>query len=95
MSEPLSVLIQNERDVARAFGISAGLLIGGASQAQGALSSLASGIDLIEQAARDGTDPAAVIAQAARLEREAAQLLARLVAVRVNATPTTEAKEAA
>jgi hypothetical protein len=85
---PLSVIIQAERDAGRTFGIAAGLLIGGASQAQSALSSLASGIGLIEQAARDGTDPATVAAYAARLEREAAALLGRLVAVRVEATAT-------
>ncbi|MDV2986157.1 UNVERIFIED_CONTAM: hypothetical protein Q9R58_17720 [Methylobacteriaceae bacterium AG10] len=88
MSEPLSILLQAERDAGRTFGIAAGLLIGGASQAQSALSSLASGIGLIEQAARDGTDPATVAAYAARLEREAAALLGRLVAVRVEATAT-------
>ena len=92
--EPLSVLIQAERDAARTFGIAAGLLIGGASQAQGALSSLGSGIDLIAQASRDGADPAAVSAQVARLEREAAYLLARLAALRAPLSPT-EAKEAA
>ena len=91
---PLSVLLQAERDTGRTFGMSAGLLIGGASQAQSALSSLASGIGLIEQAARDGTDPATVGAYAARLEREAAALLGRLVAVRVDATAT-DSREAA
>ncbi|BAU91202.1 hypothetical protein MPPM_2597 [Methylorubrum populi] len=91
---PLSVIIQAERDSARTFGLAAGLLIGGASQAEGALRTLASGIGLIEQAARDGTDPATVAAYAARLEREAAALLGRLVAVRVNAT-TADSREAA
>ncbi|MGW9822255.1 hypothetical protein ACUXK4_004850 [Methylorubrum extorquens] len=87
MGEPLSVLIQAERDAARTFGIAAGLLIGGASQAEAGLRSLGSGIDLIAQASRDGADPAAVSAQVARLEREAAYLLARLAALRTNATP--------
>lgn len=91
---PLSVIIQNERDAARAFGHSHGLLIGGASQSEGALRSLGSGVDLIAQAARDGADPATVAAHAARLEREAAHLLARLVAIRVNAA-TSEHRDAA
>lgn len=87
MGEPLSVLIQAERDAARTFGVAAGLLIGGASQAEGGLRSLGSGIDLIAQASRDGADAAAVSAQVARLEREAAYLLARLAALRTNAIP--------
>ncbi|GEL44274.1 hypothetical protein MEX01_48650 [Methylorubrum extorquens] len=87
MAEPLSVLIQAERDAARTFGLAAGLLIGGASQADGGLRSLGSGIDLIAQAARDGADAAAVSANAARLEREVAYLLARLAALRADAIP--------
>ena len=87
---PLSVIIQAERDAARTFGLAAGLLIGGASQAEGALRSLDAGIGLIEQAAREGASAASVTAYATRLEREAATLLARLVAARVNAaTPST------
>ena len=87
---PLSVIIQAERAAARTFGLAAGLLIGGASQAEGALRSLDAGIGLIEQAAREGASAASVTAYATRLEREAATLLARLVAARVNAaTPST------
>ncbi|MCP1550664.1 MULTISPECIES: hypothetical protein [Methylorubrum] len=89
MAEPLSVLIQNERDAARTFGLAAGLLIGGASQADAGIRALGSGIDLIAQASRDGGDPAAVAAQVARLEREAAYLLDRLVAMRAPATAST------
>lgn len=94
MAEPLAILLQAERDAGRAFGHSHGLLIGGASQAEGALRSLGSGVDLIEQAAREGASPATVATYATRLEREAANLLARLVAVRVNAIPA-ESLEAA
>ncbi|GJE79655.1 hypothetical protein CJNNKLLH_0981 [Methylorubrum thiocyanatum] len=57
---PLSVIIQAERDAARTFGLAAGLLIGGASQAEGALRSLDDGIGLIEQAAREGASAASV-----------------------------------
>lgn len=92
--EPLSVIIQAERDAARTFGHSHGLLIGGASMAQGALGQFGSALMLIEQALGEGADPATVAAYATRLEREAAALLGRLVAARINATPT-EAKEAA
>ncbi|MBK3406256.1 hypothetical protein H0176_23705 [Methylorubrum populi] len=91
---PLSVIIQAERDAARTFGLAAGLLIGGASQAEGALRTLDTGIGLIEQAAREGASPASVTAYATRLEREAAHLLARLVAARVNAA-TPEHRDAA
>ncbi|MGA4550616.1 hypothetical protein [Methylorubrum aminovorans] len=91
---PLSVIVQAERDAARAFGHSHGLLIGGASMAQGALSQLGSALNLIEQAASAGADPAIVASYATRLEREAAALLGRLVAARIEATAT-DSREAA
>ena len=85
--EPLCIVVQAAHDTGRTVGLAAGLLIGGASQAESSLRSLGSGIDLIAQASRDGADSAAVSAQVARLEREAAYLLARLAALRTNATP--------
>jgi len=89
--EPLCIVEQAAHDTGRAVGIAAGLLIGGATASQGALSQLGSGLNLIEQAARSGADPATVAAYATRFQHETAALLARLVAIRVNATDSREA----
>lgn len=92
--EPLCVVVQAAHDAGRSVGIAAGILIGAASQAENALSSLRSSIGLLEQAAREGASPATVAAYAARLEREHAALLGQLVKLRVDAA-TSSTREAA
>lgn len=84
--EPLCLVVRAAHDIASAKGLASGLLIGGTTTSQGALSQLGSGLLLIEQAAREGAGPDAITAYVTSLEREAATLLGRLVKIRLDAT---------
>jgi hypothetical protein len=92
---PACIALADERLAATERARGHGLMIGGYTTGDHALSTLAAGIRLLEQAAETGGPREDIAARATALERQAAALLARLVKLRVentaSATPSQRA----
>lgn len=93
-TEPACIALADERAEAIERARAHGLMIGGHAASDHGLSTLAAGIGLLEQAARQGCTPADIAANAAALERQAAALLGRLVRLRVDASATPDQRAA-